>query len=143
MTFTEDKNSRPAMIAEMALQLCGTDFRLHGRDAEYGLDCIGLAAQCLGAADVACAVPTGYSIRAGSAEQITEVMTRAGFAALPRDEPLCEGDIILVRPSPIQWHLMIKAGGGFVHAHAGLGQVVFTLGAAPWPIENIFRIAEG
>ncbi|MEH6758324.1 MAG: peptidoglycan endopeptidase [Parasphingorhabdus sp.] len=125
------------------MTICGTDFRLHGRDAEYGLDCIGLVAQCLGAADVACAVPTGYSIRGGSVEQIAEVMTLAGFAALPHDEPLCDGDIVLVRPSPIQWHLMVKTEGGFVHAHAGFGHVVFTPGGAPWPIENIFRILEG
>ncbi|QTD57780.1 peptidoglycan endopeptidase [Parasphingorhabdus cellanae] len=126
----------------MALQLCGTDFRLHGRSAEHGLDCIGLAAQCLGAADMAYDVPTGYSIRGGSIAQIAEVMTLAGFAALPRDEPLCEGDIVLVRPSPIQWHLMVRTEGGFVHAHAGLGEVVFTPGEAQWPLEAIFRILE-
>ena len=51
-------------IAEMAMQLCGSDFRLHGRSADHGLDCIGLAAQCLAAADIPCEVPTGYSVRA-------------------------------------------------------------------------------
>ncbi len=131
-----------AMIAEMALQLCGTDFRLHGRSADHGLDCIGLAAQCLSAAELTCDVPTGYSIRGGCAEQIADVMTLAGFAALPATEPLREGDIISVRPSPVQWHLMIKTDGGFVHAHAGLGQVVLTPGDPQWPIEAIFRILE-
>lgn len=137
------KTDCSAMIAEMALQLCGTDFRLHGRSVDYGLDCIGLAAECLGAADVTCNVPTGYSIRGGSAKQIEEVMALSGFTELPRDEPFCDGDIVLVRPSAIQWHLMIKTDGGFVHAHAGLGQVVFTPGEAQWSIEKIFRILEG
>ncbi|MGI9361148.1 MAG: peptidoglycan endopeptidase [Parasphingorhabdus sp.] len=127
-------------IAEMAMQLCGSDFRLHGRSADHGLDCIGLAAQCLAAADIPCEVPTGYSVRGGSAEQIVAVMEQVGFTGLPNDRPLHEGDIVLARPSPVQWHLMVRAEGGFVHAHAGLGQVVFTPGPAPWPIAKIFRL---
>ncbi|MEP2103206.1 MAG: peptidoglycan endopeptidase [Parasphingorhabdus sp.] len=142
MTSNESQTDRSAMIAEMALQLCGADFRLHGRSPDHGLDCIGLAAQCLDAADMTCDIPTGYSIRGGSAEQIEDVMTLAGFAALAPDEAPKEGDIVLVKPSPIQWHLMVKTEGGFVHAHAGLGQVVFTPGSAQWPIEKIFRIGE-
>ncbi|WP_422344857.1 peptidoglycan endopeptidase [Parasphingorhabdus sp.] len=142
--MTSDKSTAKssAMIAEMALQLCGTDFRLHGRSAEHGLDCIGLTAQCLSAAELACDVPTGYSIRGGSLEQITGVMTLAGFTALAPAEPMHEGDVILVRPSPVQWHLMIKTDGGFVHAHAGLGRVVHMPGDAQWPIEAIFRMLE-
>ncbi len=131
-----------AIIAAMALQLCGTDFRLHGRSADHGLDCVGLTAECLDAADITCDVPTGYSIRGGSAEQIEELMLLAGFAALPPNTSLQEGDIVLVRPGPLQWHLMVKAEGGFVHAHAGLRQVVFAPGAVQWPIEIIFRIVE-
>lgn len=142
MTSDISKIDNPAAIARMAVQLCGTDFRLHGRSVDYGLDCIGLAAQCLGAADMTCDIPNGYSIRGGSAEQISEVMTLAGFTALPQSTPLCEGDIALARPSPVQWHLMIKTEGGFVHAHAGLGQVVFTPGPSQWPIEHIYRILE-
>lgn len=143
MTSNTFETDRSAMIAEMALQLCGSDFRLHGRSADHGLDCVGLAVQCLGAADINCAVPTGYSIRGGSLEQISAVMRLAGFTGLPSDEPPQEGDIVLVRPSPVQWHLMVKTQGGFVHAHAGLGQVVFTPGDPQWPPEAIFRILEG
>lgn len=142
MTSEDTDINRSATIAEMALQLCGTDFRLHGRSADHGLDCVGLTAQCIDAADLTCEIPTGYSIRGGSVEQISEVMTLAGFAVVPRDDPLCEGDIVLVRPSPIQWHLMVRTEGGFVHAHAGLGQVVFTPGDPQWPIDAIFRILE-
>lgn len=142
MTSDRFKTQHSATIAEMALKLCGTDFRLHGRSADHGLDCIGLAAQCLGAADMTCDVPTGYSIRGGSAKQISDVMTLAGFTAVPPSESLREGDIVLARPGPLQWHLMVKTDGGFVHAHAGLGQVVFTPGKAQWPIEHIFRILE-
>ncbi len=142
MTSDKSETDRPAMIAEVALALCGTNFRLHGRSAEHGLDCIGMAAECLSAADMDCDVPTGYSIRSGSAEQISEVMTRAGFTAMQPREPLREGDIALARPSPVQWHLMIRTDCGFVHAHAGLGKVVLTPGEAQWPIEMVFRIGE-
>lgn len=133
-------SNQAEIIAEMAMQLCGSDFRLHGRSADHGLDCIGLAAQCLAAADVSCEVPTGYSVRGGSIAQIAAVMEQAGFACLPDDAVLHEGDIVLARPSPVQWHLMVRAEGGFVHAHAGLGQVVFTPGPAQWPITKIFRM---
>ena len=111
-------------MADKAIALCGAPFCLHGRDEDSGLDCIGLAEQCLIAARFDCDVPNGYSIRGGS------------------DSGLCEGDIILARPSPVQWHFLIRAGDGFVHAHAGLGKVVYSPGAAPWPIAAIFRLAE-
>ncbi len=142
MTSDDLETDRSAMIAEVALELCGTKFRLHGRNAEHGLDCVGLAARCLSATDLVCDVPNGYSIRGGSAEQISEVMILAGFLALPSGEPLREGDIALVRPSPVQWHLMVRTHCGFVHAHAGLGKVVLTPGEAQWPIETVFRIGE-
>ncbi|GAA0488428.1 hypothetical protein GCM10009096_34200 [Parasphingorhabdus litoris] len=142
MASNDSETDHSGMIAEMALQLCGSDFRLHGRSADHGLDCIGLAAQCLAAAGIQCDIPTGYSIRSGSVEQIEEAMSLAGFTALSPGNPEQEGDIILVRPSPIQWHLMVKTEDGFVHAHAGLGQVVFTPGATQWPIEKIFRLTE-
>ena len=135
-------NRKPTKIAKRAMDLCGARFCLHGRDAETGLDCVGLAQQCLIAARFDCDVPNGYSIRSGSERSITEFMAETGFERFPPDAALCEGDIILVRPSPVQWHFLIRAGTGFVHAHAGLGKVVYCPGSAPWPIVSIFRLAE-
>ncbi len=142
MTSDELVTDRSGMIAKMAMELCGTKYRLHGRNAEHGLDCVGLAARCLSSADLVCDVPNGYSMRGGSAQQISEVMTLAGFFVLPSGARLREGDIALVRPGPVQWHLMIRTDCGFVHAHAGLGKVVLTPGEAQWPIEMVFRIGE-
>jgi len=129
-------------MADKAMALCGARFCLHGRDEETGLDCIGLAGQCLIAARFECDVPNGYSIRGGSERSIAEFMAETGFERFSPDAPLCEGDIVLVRPSPVQWHFLIRADNGFVHAHAGLGRVVYCPGAAPWPIVSIFRLAE-
>ncbi|MFK7842118.1 MAG: peptidoglycan endopeptidase [Sphingorhabdus sp.] len=129
-------------MKEKALSLCGCEFRLHGRHEHFGLDCIGLAAQCLCAADLECQIPNGYSIRGGSEATINGFMTDMWFKRLASESALCEGDIILVRPSPIQWHFLIRANDGFVHAHAGLGKVVFCPGDAPWPIIAIFRLME-
>ncbi len=130
------------MIADKAMSLCGARFCLHGRDVEQGLDCIGLAEQCLIAARFDCDVPNGYSIRGGSEQAIAAFMAEAGFERFAPESDLCEGDILLARPGPMQWHFLIRAGDGFVHAHAGLGKVVHCPGAAPWPIAAIFRLVE-
>ena len=129
-------------MAEKAISLCGAAFRLHGRDELGGLDCIGLADQCLLAANVEGRTPNGYSIRGGSEQSINRFMADTGFERLPPESGLCEGDFVLVRPSPVQWHFLIRAQNGFVHAHAGLGKVIFCPGDAPWPIVSIFRLKE-
>ncbi|MEH6715317.1 peptidoglycan endopeptidase [Parasphingorhabdus flavimaris] len=129
-------------MAEKAMALCGAAFRLHGRDEHDGLDCIGVADQCLAAAGVECRMPNGYSIRGGSEDSINHFMADIGFDRLTPESEMCNGDFLLVRPSPVQWHFLIRAGNGFVHAHAGLGKVVFCPGDAPWPVVAIFRLKE-
>ena len=135
------------LIAAKALALCGTDFHLHGRDPDHGLDCIGLAEICLHAAGRKCVAPNGYAMRGGSLAQIATAMVLAGFGEVAADDlsaesNLQDGDVVLVRPSPVQWHFMIRAKNGFVHAHAGLGAVVFSPGKAAWPITKVFRLSE-
>lgn len=129
-------------LADEALLLCGVDFRLHGRDADNGVDCVGLADLCVSAAGLNCDVPTGYSIRGGDIATVVNVMEQAGFKKILSKDAPREGDLILVRPSPAQLHLMICTQGGFVHAHAGLRKVVFSPGPCPWPIFQIFRFVE-
>jgi len=124
------------------MSLCGARFCLHGRKEDTGLDCIGLAEQCLIAAGFVCDIPNGYSILGGSERTIAEFMAETGFERFPPDSALCDGDIVLARPSPVQWHFLIRAENGFVHAHAGLGRVVHCPSAAQWPIAAIFRLVE-
>ena len=59
--------------------------------------------------------------------------------AAPPAAPSDPGDLALVRPGPLQLHLMIGTGAGFVHAHAGLGRVVETPGLSPWPVLGWWR----
>ncbi len=129
-------------MADQARKLCGSDFRLHGRNAKHGFDCIGLASECLSAAGLDVDTPSGYSVRGGDLKEIAKVMALAGFEKLPADTNSVEGDIVLVKPGPVQLHFMIKVEGGFVHAHASLGKVALSPGPSPWPIISIYRLRE-
>jgi hypothetical protein len=61
-------------------------------------------------------------------------------AGLRRIENGRAGDVALVRPGPMQLHLMIACPGGFVHAHAGLRRVVEMPGGSPWPLLSWWRV---
>lgn len=43
-------------------------------------------------------------------------------------------DVLLFASGPGQLHLAVRAGGGLVHADAGLRRVVLRPGVAPWPL---------
>jgi len=118
-----------AVVAARAL--VGVPFRLHGRSPERGLDCVGLAALVLKRA-----APEGYGLRSGDEGRASEWLRAAG---LRRVEAAREGDLALVRPGPLQLHLMIVVPGGHVHAHAGVGRVVEMPGPSPWPVIGYWR----
>ena len=127
-------------VAQEAEQLVGTRFRLQGRNPETGLDCIGLAACALERAGVLSHPPTGYSLRNTSIEQH---LLCAHYSGLRSATGVAKrGDVLLVRPGPAQHHLLIALGeGAFVHAHAGLRQVVVQHGLSGWPIIKHWRLA--
>lgn len=114
-----------------ARALVGVRFRLHGRTPERGLDCVGLAALVLGRV-----APEGYGLRSGDERQAVDWLRAAG---LRRVEAVRSGDLALVRPGPLQLHLMIVVPGGHVHAHAGVGRVVEMPGESPWPVLGYWR----
>ncbi|MEC3911627.1 peptidoglycan endopeptidase [Sphingobium sp. CR2-8] len=112
-------------VITRARALIGVPFRLHGRSA-MGLDCVGLAALAMGR-DAPCA----YGLRSGDVGRAEDWLRAAGLRPVDVGRP---GDLALVRPGPLQLHLMIATGDGFIHAHAGLGRVVETPGVSPWPV---------
>lgn len=118
-------------VVERARGLIGVPFRLHGRGRE-GLDCVGLAALALGRTGVTCA----YGLRSGDAARAEAWLREAGLRRVEIGAP---GDLALVRPGPLQLHLMVGTGDGFVHAHVGLGRVVETPGLSPWPVIGWWR----
>lgn len=125
-------------VAHAASELVGVPFRLHGRDPEQGLDCIGVAACALKAAGFQAIAPCGYSL---SNSSIDRHLRCAGASGLePAESPVQPGDIVLVTPGPAQHHLLVAdAAGGFVHAHAGLRRVVNVPAPLPWPVIRIWR----
>ncbi|MFT3967886.1 MAG: peptidoglycan endopeptidase [Sphingobium sp.] len=115
-----------ARVRDAALRLVGVPFRLHGRSVETGVDCVGLALLSLRGAGFAVPDPPPYRMRTGSLPVSPGWLRSAGLVEGRGRRP---GDLSIVQVSPIQIHLMIDAGDGAVHAHAGLGRVV----RAPWP----------
>lgn len=118
-----------ARIAHEALALVGTPFRLHGRDPESGLDCIGLVALAIERArdGQKVAAPSGYRLRNSTTATYLPFAQQAGLDVVAGEiEP---GDILHAIPGPAQDHLFVGVGAErFVHAHAGLRKVVITPG---------------
>ena len=123
-------------IVAAARDLVGVPFRLQGRSRTSGIDCVGLAALALTQAGHRGAAPRGYGLRSGDAALVRGWLEQAGLRAVEQGQA---GDLALVRPGPLQLHLMILVPGGHVHAHAGLGRVVETPGPSPWPVIGHWR----
>ena len=129
-----------ARFAHHAEQLEGTHFRLHGRNPDTGLDCIGLASCALGRAGVKSDAPSGYLLRNSDISPHLEKVFDAGF--VPAAGGSLRGDMLLVRPGPSQQHLLIALGKNrFVHAHAGLRRVVIQTSLCGWPVLHHWRLA--
>lgn len=116
-------------IAARALALGGVPFRLYGRSAETGVDCVGLVLLSLRGAGMVVDDPPPYRLRAGDAPMTAGWMRRAGFAPGVGRQA---GDLVLVRVSALQPHLLIDLGASVVHAHGGLGRVVEMALPAEW-----------
>lgn len=128
-----------AALAGAAEALVGAPFRLHGRDVARGLDCVGLVTAALALTGRKVAAPTDYRLRGAAVEWLLAPAREAGF--VETGGPIHPGDVLLVRPGPAQWHLLVAgADDGFIHAHAGLGRVVRTPAPLPWPVARHWRL---
>lgn len=128
-------NDADAVVAR-ARALIGVRFRPQGRSAERGLDCLGVV---MNATEIARdRVPEDYRLRDGDVRRMNAGFARLGFSPLPADkaEP---GDIVVANSGPGQLHAVLLTPGGYIHAHAGLGRVVETPGAPPWPVHAAWR----
>jgi hypothetical protein len=130
--------SRGERAAAAALACVGARFRLHGRVAASGLDCVGVAAIALEAGGCPVTVPTGYPLRGGDPARVAAlldpVLRRVRGGSGGGSGGGAPGDIVLVRPGPGQLHLLVRVAGGAVHADAGLGRVVMRPGPVGWPV---------
>ena len=127
-------------VAEAAASLLGTPFRLHGRNPDLGLDCVGLVDACLKSVGAKPSLPRGYRLRNSSIKHWLSCATKSGLRlANGRELP---GDIGLLQASPIQHHLMIvEAPGVYIHAHASLKKVVRETSPLPHNFSSKWRIA--
>ncbi len=124
-------------LAAAAATLIGVPFRLHGRDPATGLDCVGLVAEALRRAGATPIVPAGYRLRAATVDGLLPFAEANGFVAADAGSP---ADVLLTMVNPVQPHLLVRAPGGFVHAHAGLGRITFLPGALPWPVVGAWQV---
>jgi hypothetical protein len=114
-----------AKVAQTALDLIGVPFLLHGRSADAGLDCVGVAGLCLSAVGKDAAVPTDYRLRGQHIERACAYFHERQFSRV-LDASMVAGDILLLEPGARQIHLAVVTPKGAVHAHLGLGRVVAT-----------------
>lgn len=117
----------PNSRVSRARALIGTRFRMHGRDALHGLDCVGLAALVFD-----CPAPSGYPLRGGSRSALESTLRGLGFRR--RNAGLRAGDLLLLRPGPAQFHLGVWTGESLIHADLGLKRVVEAPGTPRWPL---------
>ena len=122
-------------LAEAALHFLDVPFRLHGRDPQTGLDCVGLVAAALDRCGYVVTPPHGYTLRTLDFARFLKSARQSGLSEVDRD-----GDIILSAVHALQPHLLIAAPDGFVHAHAGVGRVTFMPGRLPWPVLRQWRL---
>lgn len=130
---------RADRIIEAARGIEGAPFRLHGRNEQTGVDCIGLVSLALvraGHARLSGQVPSAYSMRGGSESRFSDALRNAGLRRVRSGRP---GDVLLVQAGVAQFHLMIATDAGHIHAHAGLGRVVEMPGPSPWPVLARYR----
>ncbi len=112
-----------AAFAAAAQSLVGCRFRLHGRDPDTGLDCVGVLAEALRRAGRPGVLPVDYNLRTRDVARAYDIAPQLGFA--PTTGPTRLGDVALIQVGPCQHHFAVACDGGtFVHAHAGLRRVV-------------------
>ena len=131
--------TRGESVAARARALVGARFRPQGRDPAVGLDCVGTAAAAAG-------VPAGrirrdYPMRGHSLAEMEAELQGLGCAAV-EIEAMAAGDVVLCEAGPLQLHIAVLTGEGFVHADAGLRMVVERPLPLPWPIRRVWRLSE-
>lgn len=130
----------PVRFAAAADGLVGTPYRLHGRDPDTGLDCVGLVLSAIAAAGRQPSELPTYGLRNLSLDRLLPFAAKNGFVEAtgsPR-----EGDLLLINSGPAQHHLMIaRDRSTYVHAHAGRRQVVRQSGLQQASIVHHWRSA--
>lgn len=105
-----------------AERLIGARFRLQGRDAATGLDCVGVVVAAYGAAGVRLLASDSYGLRGMALDAATAALDGGGLARCA--QPLAAGDVGLFALPAGQLHLALLAPDRIIHADAALRRVV-------------------
>ena len=119
--------------------MLGVRFRLQGRDARHGLDCVGLVWAAYAAAGVRLKAPCDYPIRGWSAARVRAALDGCGLEPVADSAALCAGDVALLPMGAGQFHLAVLDQESAVHAHAGLRRVVESPLADGWAAASRWR----
>ena len=132
-----------------AQALTGAPFRLQGRAAATGLDCVGLVALVLRRAGVDPGmVPDGYRLRGHAPQRVEHALAACGLTRCDSATPPMTGDIALIAVARDQPHLAIIGRDAdahtdtalrSIHAHAGLRRVVETPGLPDGRLLSLWR----
>jgi len=126
-------------FAAAAEDLVGTPFRLRGRDPATGIDCVGLVLCSLIAIGREPPRLPHYTLRNTEVAPLLDLLPDAGFRAV--GSAMQSGDLLLLRPSPGQFHLaIVKHSNRLIQAHAGLGRVVISPVPDPMPTAGHWRL---
>jgi len=122
-------------VLERASALIGTRFRMQGRRADVGVDCVGVILHSHGLnAEL---FPCDYGLRGHSL-----VALDAAFAGQFRrvSRPAARGgDALVFRCGVDRLHLALHAGDRFIQADALVGRVVERPWPAEWPLVRVYR----
>lgn len=128
-------------FAAAAEECEGVAFKLHGRDPQFGLDCLGLVLHALARSGHILPMIRPYRLRNTDYSSVRLIAGQLGWNIC--DGKVQRGDLIWTTPGPAQLHFAIASGAEtFVHAHAGLGKVVVSHGVLPWPTRYNFRLSQ-
>lgn len=101
--------------------LVGVRFRLQGRDAATGMDCVGVIVAAFAAVGVRLAALDDYTLRGVSLRRAEAGLEAAGLRRTRG--PILTGDVGLFALPARQLHLALLAPGRMIHADAGLRRV--------------------
>ena len=129
-------------VLEAAKTLIGARFRLHGRDPDTGIDCLGLIGCTLAAVAPASRLPVGYGLRQRDWARLLPLAAELGLEDADPGGGSRPGDILLFEVGAWQVHLAIDDGeGAIIHAHAGLARVVHGRPDPSWMLSRRWRLA--
>ncbi|MBA4748364.1 MAG: peptidoglycan endopeptidase [Sphingopyxis sp.] len=111
-----------AAVWAAAEALVGAGFRLQGRDAATGLDCVGVIVAAYAAAGVRLDAIDDYALRGFGLRRAEAALTAAGFGQAKG--MIVVGEVGLFALPARQLHLALLAPGRVIHADAGLRRVV-------------------